>query len=433
MNQDSKNAPSSPNEKKIDKKFKFHANFVHLTLFLCGANVLLLFFSSSSRFIYSLITLGILLTILIFKIEKRFIANLQDLKRHTRKMDALEMENDANKAFMEKLLNAGSELISEQERDALIKKIRDAFGWVTKASAGYLLMYNQNRNLYEWGIGHNLSQLKLRFHNIPPVDALMGKVLSNTSSNILFHELDLLLEEEVLHVKEGILEALVPRPDVLVTIKLQMKSSILGVMFLFLTKTQAEDIQHNIVVFNAFVNMATLALGSAVQREFAINDRMTMMYNHEYFMSRLMEEIAMCRRSSGRTLSLLMIDIDHFKKFNDNYGHQIGDLVLIESAKVYRDNVRITDIVARYGGEEFAIILPQTELKDAVMVAEKIRKAVQDKVYETEQGDLNVTISIGVCQWTPDHDPPLTADLMVKTADLKLYESKEKGRNKVSF
>ncbi|EKD28413.1 MAG: diguanylate cyclase, partial [uncultured bacterium] len=352
-------------------------------------------------------------------------------KEHGSRYINLEMEHYSNEAFMKKLLSAGNDLISEMERGALIKKIRDTFGGVTKASIGYLVMYNQNKNIYEWGIGLNLSQLKLKSEYIPASDPLMGKVLSNTSANVILHDIQPLLTSGILHVREDIIPTLVPEPEVLITIKLQMKSSILGVKFLFVTKTQAEDIEKNFIAFSAFVNMTTLALGSAVQREFAINDRMTMMYNHEYFVSRLNEEIALCRRTSGRNLSMLMLDIDHFKKFNDSYGHQIGDLVLIESSKVYKECVRISDIVARYGGEEFAIILPETALKDAVKVAEKIRHSVETREYKTDKGKLHVTISIGISQWLPDAD--MTVESMVKHADLKLYDSKKEGRNRVSY
>ena len=411
--------------KSIGKQFKF----IYSILILICVNICFV------PFLTPLITIPLFLILLsiIWGILYKISGQMADFqKNNNKRIVNLEMACYTSEALLEQLISAGNALISEMERDALLKRIRDSFAAVTKASAGYLMMYNQHLNLYEWGIGHNLSQLKLKATSLPATDVLMGKVLANNSA-VIFHEMGALQSSNLLHVRDDILPSLVPKPEILLTIRLKMKSSMLGVQFLLISRMQAEYIEKNMTVFNSLVNLTTLALGTAVQREFAINDRMTMLYNHEYFVSRLREEIAMCERSKGRALTLLMTDIDHFKKFNDTYGHQIGDFVLIEVAKIYRDSVRISDIVARYGGEEFAIIFPQTNLKDGVKIAEKIRMAVENHVFKCEKGDLHVTVSIGVCEWLPDAEPALTVESMVKRSDLKLYECKEKGRNRVCF
>ncbi|MBN2144811.1 MAG: GGDEF domain-containing protein [Candidatus Aureabacteria bacterium] len=341
----------------------------------------------------------------------------------------LEMQCYTSESFLGKLVSSGNNLIAEMERDALLKQIREGFATFTKASGGYLLIYNQNQDRFDWGIGLTLSNLKLKKLPVPSSDVLLGKILSNPTP-VLFHDLAPLVSSNLFHVRDDILPSFVPYPEILITIKMQMKSSLFGIQFLMVTRTQASDIEKNLGIFNALVNQATLAIGSAVQREFAINDRMTMMYNHEYFVSRLRDEIASCERSKGRSLTLLMMDIDHFKKFNDTYGHQIGDLVLIESAKIYKKCVRMSDIVSRYGGEEFAIILPETNLQEGALVAEKIRSTIESSPFKTNKGDLKVTVSVGVCEWTMCQ-PPITVETMVKRADEKLYECKEKGRNRV--
>jgi len=409
------------------KKNKY--GIIYLLIVICALNLLLLFFFSHYVFLISLFLFGSVLTGFFFKFQK-------EISRESIASDSrianLEMECYSKEAFLMKLVNAGDELISEQECDALIKKIRDVFSFVTQASAGYLLMYNQNRNIYEWTIGHNLSSLKLKTGEINSQDQLIRKIVSN-NENIVFHDVEELIANDMLHLRLDNLSKIKPKPEIMMTIRLKMKQSLLGIKFLFFTKMQLYDIEINLKMFKGLVNMATLALGSAVQREFAINDRMTMMYNHEYFISRLREEILASRRSKDRKLSMLMIDIDHFKKFNDTYGHQIGDFVLIETSNVYKDCVRMSDVVARYGGEEFAIIFPQTSLVDAIKVAEKIRSSVEEHIYKTDKGDLHVTISIGVCEWTEDSDPPLDDKMMIKMADSKLYEAKDGGRNMVCY
>ena len=129
-----------------------------------------------------------------------------------------------------------------------------------------------------------------------------------------------------------------------------------------------------------------------------------------------------------------MTDIDYFKKVNDTYGHTVGDLVLKTVSKVMRSQLREYDIAGRYGGEEFAILLPFTKLKEAKMVAERLRKSIETKTIdisevnpEAEQKTINVTISLGIYELkTSDEDSDL-----LKNADKALYQAKESGRNKV--
>jgi diguanylate cyclase (GGDEF)-like protein len=380
------------------------------------------------------IPLAILCFIALFFILKNQRATRIYYREIAKRLGNLETTDYEQKFYLGKLVAAGSSIIMEQEGNALMRKIREQFAVVTKSSAGYLLLYNQNQNHYEWEGGISLSHLKLKTYPNPilPTDRLMGKILSNMNL-VLIHNIPPLLSGGMLHIRDDVFTTFMPQPDCLITIKMKMKDSILGILFLFVTKIQALDIEKNILLFQSFLNQATLALGSAIQREFAINDRMTMMYNHGYFVSRLREEIATCERAKGqRKFSLLMMDIDHFKKFNDTYGHQVGDFVLIESARIYKSCVRYNDVVARYGGEEFTVILPETALKEAVLVAEKIRLAIETNAFKTEKGDLKVTVSIGCCEWHLG-PPVMTAESIIKNADVKLYESKGKGRNQVSF
>lgn len=131
-------------------------------------------------------------------------------------------------------------------------------------------------------------------------------------------------------------------------------------------------------------------------------------------------------------VSLLLIDIDHFKQFNDQYGHMIGDEVLKIVAKALTDSVRGKDIVARYGGEEFAVILPATPLKGGLIVAEAIRKAIASrdlKRRDTGQSYGSITVSVGVGQY---HGLQDSIDLLIKRADEALYASKHAGRNRIT-
>lgn len=161
----------------------------------------------------------------------------------------------------------------------------------------------------------------------------------------------------------------------------------------------------------------------------ATQDRMTRLYIHHYFQERLDEEIKRSQRNS-QPLSLLMCDIDHFKNFNDTFGHQQGDIVLKHTASLIKHSVRSVDIPARYGGEEFAVILPDTEIHAAYDVAERLRHMIEVYEFPGQKEMLRVTISIGVAQFDKERDA--NKAMLIERADKALYKSKEEGRNRVT-
>lgn len=173
---------------------------------------------------------------------------------------------------------------------------------------------------------------------------------------------------------------------------------------------------------------AAIAVENSQLYLMAILDRMTRLYIHHYFQERLAEEISRSKRSES-PLSLIMSDIDHFKNFNDTYGHQQGDIVLKKTAEIFKKQVRNVDIAARYGGEEFAIILPNTKLDEAILVANRLRKAVEKYEYPGQEIPIHVTISFGVAQFNPDKD--MDSQHFLKRSDNALYKAKELGRNRV--
>lgn len=161
----------------------------------------------------------------------------------------------------------------------------------------------------------------------------------------------------------------------------------------------------------------------------AITDGLTGLYNHRFFVEQLSKEMERSQRYQN-PLGLLMLDIDNFKNYNDTNGHPAGDELLKSVADIFKRSVRRTDYVTRYGGEEFAIILPETPMEKAQLVAEKIRKEIEKEVFdnqETQPGG-NLTISVGVASHSKDFNQ---VDEFVQDADVALYNAKESGRNKV--
>lgn len=162
-------------------------------------------------------------------------------------------------------------------------------------------------------------------------------------------------------------------------------------------------------------------------RRLAVTDGLTQVHNHRYFQELLREEFRRAQRYD-ESLSLILVDLDHFKNINDAHGHGAGDRVLREVAAALQHSVRETDLVARYGGEEFAILLPCTHLPGALTVAERILKGVRE-LHAGPEGALRVTASLGVSSFP--HRAILAPEQLLVTADEALYRAKREGRDRV--
>lgn len=164
------------------------------------------------------------------------------------------------------------------------------------------------------------------------------------------------------------------------------------------------------------------------QYKLATIDGLTELYNHRYFQDTLRKQMDIARRYN-QSVSLIICDIDFFKKFNDTYGHQTGDAVLRQVAQTLKNNSRTTDFVCRYGGEEMSIILPNTGVEEAMMLANRICTAVSEKPFHlTPVDSTNITISLGVSTFPENAQTPQD---LIEWADKGLYYAKEHGRNQV--
>ncbi len=156
-------------------------------------------------------------------------------------------------------------------------------------------------------------------------------------------------------------------------------------------------------------------------------DGLTGLWNRAYLDRRLESELNVSLRY-GRPLSVVMMDIDHFKEVNDTYGHLFGDILLQGVANALRGYARRSDIVARYGGEEFAVLLTDTSLKAGMLVSERLRSAVENKIFEARSKRVVVTASFGL-SCADNLEGPMTPEGLVSAADRALYASKDAGRN----
>lgn len=345
------------------------------------------------------------------------------------------------------LIKASHTLSSALSKDKLLRLIIETFGEITKSDknpslcALYLMDYNVNRFVYTTGFNMDVTMLNKPGFSI---DESPFKELKKNGEIRFFDEKENLknvfFKENKLHVLKDIEFALF--------IPLIVENEAMGAIISFMAKSSFQFLEKDISLLKVVTGQASIALGSAVQSELAVLDRLTKIYNHTYFEGRLEQEVARSERYKY-PVSFLMIDIDHFKRINDTYGHQQGDSLLKEVAQAIKLNIRIVDLCARYGGEEFAVILPETDLVDtsekkdkkkldeiggALQKADHLRKAIEETWVSAMDGShINITVSIGIGVKRFPEGAGMTKEQLIKEADKQLYKAKQEGRNKVCY
>jgi len=198
---------------------------------------------------------------------------------------------------------------------------------------------------------------------------------------------------------------------------------------LFISDMNKEHLENFLILASQLaLELKKTILYESVEK-LSITDGLTEIYLRRYFIDRLSEEIERSQRLNLR-FSILMIDIDHFKRCNDDYGHMVGDAVLKEIANTIKANVREIDLAARHGGEEFVVLLPETGGDGAIYVAQRIRKAMENRIITAYDESLSLTVSIGISLF-PEHGVKPAS--LIEKADQAMYLSKEKGRNTVTL
>lgn len=172
----------------------------------------------------------------------------------------------------------------------------------------------------------------------------------------------------------------------------------------------------------------SLEIAHSTLTEVSKRDPLTDVYNRRFLFERLEGEFSRAHRKRS-ALGCILLDVDHFKRVNDDFGHQVGDAVLIGVGRILKDCLRGQDVVGRYGGEEFLVVLPETDEEGARMVAERIRRAVREATFPGVR-DRSVTVSLGVAIKEPGDSSMKTVECLVANADLALYEAKDAGRDR---
>ena len=220
-------------------------------------------------------------------------------------------------------------------------------------------------------------------------------------------------------------EIYVQNPDgsTYAAIPLLSANKFFGILIIY-NLSKADFDRFLIVAMQLALEMKKVLLYETVEM-LAITDGLTGLYARRYFFERFNEELSRSKRQDLK-FSFLMIDIDDFKNCNDTYGHLVGDLVLKDVARIIKENVREIDLAARYGGEEFSLILPETDSKRAMLVADRIRKRIEENIFSAYEEKLKITVSIGLAVYPEDSQEALD---LVEMADKALYVAKSSGKN----
>lgn len=218
----------------------------------------------------------------------------------------------------------------------------------------------------------------------------------------------------------------------LVIMPLKAKDKVNGIIIADNLFTRKPIVDDDLKIFMMLANQAGLAIENSQLYELVMHrshtDPITNLWNHGFFQNKLSDSLEYAKKTN-QPLSLMMIDIDNFKKLNDTYGHQNGDIILKEIANILKLSSRENDYVCRYGGEEFAIILNQTNKDQGFVIAERIRQKIESYSFPKFSSDQNlkVTVSIGISSFPQDVQ---TKEELITLADKAMYIAKFSGKNR---
>ena len=327
--------------------------------------------------------------------------------------DELQVSRDELQAGVARL---GATLASTHDLDSILTVVLDAAMASTRAGAGAVLLLSADRSALELAVSKGLP-------DDGPRRLALGEGVAGTVAST----------GEALRGRTG--PDLAPAPGeptgaTVVAVPLTSSTTVIGVLLLLDRADGEEFDDRDLSTLRTFTSQATVAVDNVLlheeARRLSVTDGLTGLWNFRYFQLTLAREIERGSRFD-RPLALLMLDLDHFKRVNDQYGHQRGDAVLIELAERLRGLVRDVDTLARYGGEELVVVLPETDEPGAVRAAERICEAVRATTFGLS-GELPVpvTVSIGVAVF-PGHGA--TPSALLRAADDALYAAKREGRD----
>lgn len=341
-------------------------------------------------------------------------------------MEKTSKELDKQMFNLSILFNVGKAMNFINDLTKLLKLIIDKAREVTHCEKGSLMLLDEESSELMVRVVRGIDPMteekiasgEIKCTTIKPGEGVAGKVFK-TGEPIIMDDTQ---NDQFKHSATS-------RVNSILCLPLLLNGVPIGVVNMTNKKDGEKFTKDDLELMTTLADQAAVAINNAQLYELAVTDGLTKLFIHRYFQQKLQSELRRSERYNHPT-SVIITDIDFFKKFNDTYGHQVGDFVLEETARVFKRSVREVDIACRYGGEEFAVVLPETDSEGALLMAERIREDIEKHDFKDENGKTyKVTISVGVATY-PDNAKDNTS--LVKAADKALYESKENGRNCVT-
>lgn len=357
------------------------------------------------------------------EMSKRLSGSFRSLEEKSALLARAKEELDQRVLDLQMLQRLSTKISSKLEREELLRLIVELFMEVAQVEKGSLMLWDEEREELSIAHGIGISEEAKKHLRLKMGEGIAGKVLEKKKPILIS---DTLRDTQYKPMET---EKKVHKAETLLSLPLVAKGEAVGVITLSNKVSRQPFIRRDEELLSTLASHAAVAVQNAMLYEKAIHDGLTGLYAHTYFQNRLEEEMGKARRYQA-PLSLFMMDIDHFKSFNDTYGHPAGDTVLINIAQITKEAIRGADIAARYGGEEFALILPETDGPGAFKLAERLRKKVEEFDFLREgkpKGKVKITISIGAASYREG----MRKETLISQADQALYRAKREGRNRV--
>ncbi|MFZ2958934.1 MAG: diguanylate cyclase [Candidatus Ozemobacteraceae bacterium] len=318
------------------------------------------------------------------------------------------------------LFEVGKAISSVLDFHTLQNMILETVVKVMHAEKGSLMLLDDAEKMLSIGVAYGLSDDIMKETRVGVGEPVAGWVIE--TGQPLFVE-----DVESDHAFIAIKKSNIMR-GTMMSVPLKAKEKLLGVLNLS-RPIPGSFSQKDFELFKNLANQAAIAIENARLYRYAVTDEMTKIYNHRYFQQRLDEELQRADRYESQ-VSLIMLDVDHFKKFNDTYGHPEGDRVLKTVSKLIEKSVREVDIVARYGGEEFVVICPEKDGEGALTPSNRIRTTIENFDFRINGERVPITVSLGTAAYP---EQARSKSELVVFADTALYYSKESGRNRATL
>ncbi|MCJ8345553.1 diguanylate cyclase [bacterium] len=315
------------------------------------------------------------------------------------------------------LYQVGSIISEELEYNHLLTTILNTVIDVMGAEKGSIMIYDESTKMLKIASAKGLKHHIVRQTVLASGESIAGHVFQTKEPMLVY---DTMKSQDFIKIKKKKVS-----PGTMLSVPLVYKDTSLGVINISKPLPYSfNDLDLNL--FQAIANICASAIENARLYKLAITDEMTNLYIRRFFYQTMNQHML----KKSQSFSLIMLDIDHFKCFNDTYGHAIGDKVLIQVAQIISSSVRDCDIPCRLGGEEFAIICPNQRAKDAVIPSNRLKKLINSAVIDVPDGkEIQIGISIGISEFPHDGT---SIDELYEAVDKALYYSKENGRNQVT-